>query len=198
MTRYRIKIVPDEGMNPREEHDNLGTMACWHRRYDLGDVKPKVGPAEYCSQQGISKETHVILPLYLYEHGGITIATTPFSCPWDSGQVGFIYAARGAEGMTDEQLEACLKGEVDTYDAYLTGEIYGFVLERGAVFTKHREDGKTTKGVDWVHESSCFGFFRDPRDDIRGHIDDAIFPALEEAYKDIGEWAEVEVAEEAA
>jgi hypothetical protein len=34
----------------------------------------------------------VILPLYLYDHGGITISCSPFSCPWDSGQVGWIYA----------------------------------------------------------------------------------------------------------
>jgi hypothetical protein len=31
--------------------------------------------------------------LYLYDHGGITISTGPFSCPRDSGQVGFIYAS---------------------------------------------------------------------------------------------------------
>jgi len=34
----------------------------------------------------------VILPLYLYDHSGITMNTTGFSCPWDSGQVGWIYA----------------------------------------------------------------------------------------------------------
>ena len=34
----------------------------------------------------------VILSLYLYDHSGITMNTTGFSCPWDSGQVGWIYA----------------------------------------------------------------------------------------------------------
>jgi len=33
------------------------------------------------------------LPLYLYDHSGITISTGPFSCPFDSGQVGFIYCS---------------------------------------------------------------------------------------------------------
>ncbi len=37
---------------------------------------------------------YVILPLYLYDHGGITMRTNPFSCPWDSGQVGWIYAPK--------------------------------------------------------------------------------------------------------
>jgi len=38
---------------------------------------------------------YVILPLYLYDHGGITMSTNPFSCPWDDGgQVGWIYASK--------------------------------------------------------------------------------------------------------
>ncbi len=39
-------------------------------------------------------DKHVILPLYLYDHGGITMSTGPFSCRWDSGQVGWIYAEK--------------------------------------------------------------------------------------------------------
>jgi hypothetical protein len=35
-----------------------------------------------------------IKDLYLYDHSGITISTSPFSCGWDSGQVGFIYLTR--------------------------------------------------------------------------------------------------------
>ena len=30
----------------------------------------------------------VFLPLYLFDHSGITMNTSGFSCPWDSGQVG--------------------------------------------------------------------------------------------------------------
>lgn len=37
---------------------------------------------------------YVILPLYLYDHGSITMSTGAFSCPWDSGQVGWIYASK--------------------------------------------------------------------------------------------------------
>lgn len=35
-----------------------------------------------------------ILPLYLYDHSGITMSTTSFNDRWDSGQVGYIYASR--------------------------------------------------------------------------------------------------------
>ena len=39
-------------------------------------------------------DKYVILPLYLYDHGGITMSTGAFSCPWDSGRVGWIYAEK--------------------------------------------------------------------------------------------------------
>lgn len=28
--------------------------------------------------------------VYAYSHGGLTVSTTPFSCHWDSGQLGFV------------------------------------------------------------------------------------------------------------
>lgn len=39
-------------------------------------------------------EHAVVLPLYLYDHGGITMNTGGFSDPWDSGQVGFIFVSK--------------------------------------------------------------------------------------------------------
>ena len=38
---YIIKIYQDDTSedSPREDRDNLGTMVCTHRRYNLGDVQ---------------------------------------------------------------------------------------------------------------------------------------------------------------
>lgn len=56
----------------------------------------------------IIRKKFIILPLYLYDHGGITISTRPFSCPWDSGQVGYIYASkdkfRKETGYSEDEL----------------------------------------------------------------------------------------------
>jgi hypothetical protein len=81
-------------------------------------------------------EGMVILPLYLYDHSGITMNTRGFSCPWDSGQAGWIYAdydmVKNAYGeVTPETLakaKAFLEAEVKAYDHYLTGQCYGFKL----------------------------------------------------------------------
>jgi len=74
----------------------------------------------------------VILPLYLYDHSGITMNTTGFSCPWDSGQVGWIYATKkdvkkwyGLKRINKpyiDKVREILLGEVKAYDRYLTGE----------------------------------------------------------------------------
>ena len=152
---YRLKVrVEIDPMDPRD-WDNLGTMACWHGRYELGDVQPDERPAEYVEAL---PEGTVILPLYLYDHSGITMNTTGFSCRWDSGQVGIIYAtpediASCGAGTTTEDIERYLTGEVETYDNYLTGSVYGYVVEKSSVCDK----GETH----WDHVDSCWGYYGD-------------------------------------
>ena len=124
--------------NPRVENDNLGTMWCWHRRYDLGDSdRNKYDTRNFSGwsemKEAIQKDIKpvAILPLYLYDHSGITMRTEPFSCPWDSGRVGFIFFTREklkdlgykiASKSAVKKAMACLEAEVKDYDRYLTGE----------------------------------------------------------------------------
>ena len=80
----------------------------------------------------------VILPLYLYDHGGITMNTSGFHCPWDSGQVGWIYADEETilkeYGSLSEKhrdtCRECLKGEVAIYDSFLTGDCWYLTIEK--------------------------------------------------------------------
>ena len=97
--KYKIEVIHDtDPFDPRED-DNLGTMICFHGSYNLGD-KHDYNHQDYNGwdemKEAIIKneDVGVILPLYLYDHSGITIATTPFSCRWDSGQVGFIIISK--------------------------------------------------------------------------------------------------------
>ena len=83
-------------------------------------------------------ENVVMLPLYLYDHSGLTMRTFPFSCPWDSGQVGFAYITKKKmeeEGISVENEEELrqkmtniINSEVKTYDNYLTGNVYSIAL----------------------------------------------------------------------
>ncbi len=95
---------------------------------------------------------YVILPLYLYDHSGISMSTGPFSCPCDSGQVGYIICDDGTiqnDFKGDRDLaEKALQAEVEVYDQYLTGDVYGFIVEE-----------RDTEDDLWEHVDSCCGFF---------------------------------------
>ena len=99
MKKFELEIEQDSSPDSPRTWDNLGTMVCFHKRYNLGD-KTDYRSSDYDSwdelKQGIIENEGevVILPLFLYDHSGITISTTPFSCNWDSGQVGFIFVSK--------------------------------------------------------------------------------------------------------
>jgi len=145
---YKIEIAPDEDpIDPRGD-DNLGTMVCFHNRYNLGD-KHDYHHADYNSwgelKEAIIKNENpgVILPLYLYDHSGITMNTTGFDCPWDSGQIGWIfiskkkileeYGRKKVSRKLIEKVREYLIAEVKTYDQYLTGDVYGFRITKDGV-----------------------------------------------------------------
>lgn len=121
-------------------------------RDKYGDVKSEA-MIDKAVDDGL--DNMVFLPLYLYDHSGITMSCSPFPCRWDSGQVGYIYATRemilkeyGGKCLTKykrERAEKLLRAEVEEYDMYLTGDVWGYIVE-------HEETG-------W--EDSCWGFFGD-------------------------------------
>ena len=140
---FEVEVFYDEYLESPREWYNLGTMACSHSRYNLGDEKLEDlgGSAEEVDETLKEMDAVVVLPLYVYEHGGITMNTSGFSCPWDSGQVGIIYITRdtvkkelGWKRITAarmEKLREYLTGEVETFDQYLRGEVYGYSWEGG-------------------------------------------------------------------
>jgi hypothetical protein len=97
MNTQREEYPFEERYNPRE-FDNLGSLEIYTDRRNLGD------PRDYSTSNYESWKEHekdifksgalFVLPIYLYSHGGITISTTPFSCSWDSCQVGFMYVMK--------------------------------------------------------------------------------------------------------
>lgn len=114
---------------------------------------------------------YVHLPVYMYSHGGITINTTGFSCPWDSWQTGIIYVSRKTldkRGITENDALDILRLEIDVLDKYIRGDVYSFVIQY------EDEDGEE---INELSGDSCSGFYGDdPRTNgMSAHIDlDAI------------------------
>jgi hypothetical protein len=138
---FVVRIEQDQDTDSPRDWCNMGKMVCWHRRYILGDEQPREDPADYYDSKikPVLKAGGICLPLYLYDHGGITMRTGSFSDPWDSGQVGWIYAT--AKEIRDsflckritksirERATKSLIGEVDTYAQFLEGRVYYVNIE---------------------------------------------------------------------
>jgi len=164
---FKLTINRDEYAESPRGWDNLGTMVHWHRRYDLGDGNLDLLDAALAEHPmwhdcyGDSRsEKYVepddaqrlynlairfgfaILPYYLYDHSGLTVSTAPFSCPWDSGMVGFIFCspAKMRENYNLKQgqritakrknlVERILKEEIEIFDQFLRGDVWHYLIE---------------------------------------------------------------------
>lgn len=157
----------DDAGDPRKEFDNVGEMVHWHRDYDLGDRKIDNLEADAMTRRGfpllsrylfLCHNAAVVLPLGLLDHSGLTMwvgggSHWSDSAGWDSGTVGFIWCTHEdvqREWNGDvEAAERYLRGEVSTYDAYLTNRVAGYTVED--------EDGEVL--------DSCWGFYPDDEGD---------------------------------
>ncbi|VXC23850.1 conserved hypothetical protein [Pseudomonas sp. 8Z] len=187
--KITVRIIADHTPENPRTSDVLGMMVCAPGRHNLGDDNAKQYALEiiykHLSEKTLEMmhfdpdylpdveralqktEQVILLPLYLYDHGGITMRTTPFRCPWDSGKVGFIFISKAAartefgwKRLTAGRittLQTYLEGEVETYDQYLTGDVWGYEVVH---------DGEVVE--------SCWGFFgHDPiQNGIVDHLSD--------------------------
>lgn len=142
--------------NPRD-HTNVGTFVHWHRRYVLGDEQIS-GQMDEAMQRGglrllrryltLMRGATVVMPVGLIDHSGISVYVGggAHACDpggWDSGTVGVIFdtpESREETGVPLDKVEEALKSEIEVYDLYVRGEVYGYRV-----------------GADRV-EDSCFGF----------------------------------------
>jgi hypothetical protein len=138
-----LKIYHDQHPTPPNEWDGEATLVIWSREYSLDeDGYIAYGdPEDFIEWAAKSKA--FFLPVYAYSHGGLTISTSPYSCQWDSGPIGFIYITR--EQIKDwghdwkyftkgrkQQIKEWLEATVKVWDQYLTGDVYGFELVESA------------------------------------------------------------------
>jgi hypothetical protein len=191
-------------------------MVCWHNRYNLGDYE-KNGrrsiagkdeltfddPSDFQEWAEENKQNLIMLPLYLYDHSGITMNTGGFSCPWDSGQVGYIFVTK--EQIRKEydwklitaarrsKILEYLKGEVTVYDQYLTGDVYGYQLYR-LDLAPDMELEDDDDPADYGEEiDSCWGFYglKDLKAELKTTIDGCIKEDTEKQWLAIPVQAEV-------
>jgi hypothetical protein len=164
-----LKVYNDGSAESPRSWDNLAKMVFFGGKESLGDKHNIVLNRSYASrwefaEQGAEDvkkmmDAVICLPVHYYEHGGAGISLSaneyPFNCPWDSGTIGFAVVTKSdlrkeynLKCITQKAINKALtvvKGEVETLNQYIAGEVYGF-----RVFNEKGEE-----------EDSCWGFYGD-------------------------------------
>lgn len=114
--------------------------------------------AKLCRKYG--EEKVFILPVWMYEHSGISLSagvrSYPYNDPWDSGCLGYAYVWRDVIeanfGHVDDwkaKAEEIIQSEIETYSSYLNGDCWGYELYS-------RDDASE----EWEEtDESCWGFY---------------------------------------
>ncbi len=187
-----ITIHYDNYTESPREWCNLGTIVAAHHRYNLSDVAfPQAGDhgsllddfkTYLANDQSLTLSDVIYLPVYMYEHSGIAISSTPFNCRWDSGQLGFIYVTKqqiykdySVKRISPKLLATItniLNNELELYDHYLQGYCYEYRIY------------DNNECID-----SCGGFLGELKDikiQIREQIDPSLWKQLDAIkYEDI-------------
>lgn len=136
---YIIRVDYCEWCDNPRDWSNATYLYLSHRKYNF----PKEGNLYIDEYEDINeqiekyeKQGYWILPVYAYEHGGITISLGSFCDSWDSGLLGWVYCdekLRKQENIeTEEQFYDLAKNEIKMYDKYLQGDcydVYGYCVE---------------------------------------------------------------------
>lgn len=202
--KLRLVIEQDRFSDDPRSWDNIGTMLCCHREYQLGDCnsnkETELQLAEICRKYGKSdeeidemtfgEEVQFILnqdnicglPLWLYDHSGISISTGRV-CPWDSSFVGLIFVEKDfylaqmclkdEEGWKAKAKET-LEGEIETYSSFLEGNVYAWALYEPTVIIRQSMDGEElSRTIDEEGEivDSICGFYNPTFGDVEKYFD---------------------------
>jgi len=138
MTDFKINIVQDSQPGSPDDwaNDDIFLVAfsnrhLWITRNGLTDPEQIENWAE----------EYDIFELYAYIHSGITLSLEPFSCPWDSGQYGYVLVKKGS--CSSEIAQSSAQFLVDEWNMYLSGDVWGFDIT-----------GPNGKSI-----ASCWGFY---------------------------------------
>lgn len=162
-SKYFLQYMEDEGIERGDPEDVLSEF---HAAVEDGEVR---------FAMDVLKDLYAWLPMYLYEHSGLTVScgerAYPYDDRWDSSEIGWIVLSKAkalselGAGENDwrEKAEACMRAEVKAYDDYHTGNVWMYALfESGEPIGKNEydpENGRSDENA-WGGGSieSCGGF----------------------------------------
>ncbi len=190
---YRIKIVQDEGFDsPNDWLNDERFLVFEHKNFNIKregfepqDIYDYINGANY----PIYKD-YYIFQIEAYIHSGVSLRLFNGikQCQWDSSITGFVLIKK--EDTTEEQAKEYAERLIETWNQYLSGEVYGYVVEEANVYYQISKQDLTEvinkphgyinleefyvraeEDHDWGYVDSCYGFYGDPEES--GCIDEA-------------------------
>ena len=184
----RVRIVQDEDAETPRNWSNLSKMIFTGSYKHLGDKHEVDFDEEFDSRQDFIergeeivrkhfKDVAVCYAVHMYKHSGESISidySGQYTCRWDSGTIGFAIVTKedirkeyNIKRVTQKYIDKCeniVRGEIKTLDQYISGEVYGYVVE-----------DKDENVID-----SCYGFFGDDieKNGISDYLEEKYVKAL--------------------
>lgn len=130
-----VQILPDpDAEGPRECFGHIATFAFFHKRYSLGDkveIKSEDYPGWTEMEQAIVRmyKPSYITPVYMYDHSGLVLSTSPFPCPWDSGRVGFMWISD--PNIPPDKQPLIVEDEIQELNQWLSGDVWMINIDDG-------------------------------------------------------------------
>jgi hypothetical protein len=154
----KIHIRQDDNTESPREWCNSWTWYSNHRRYsfdrdyktrhwykidDIFDGETEEGETVRDAILRQNPDLLDVRPIYMLDHSGVSVSLGSFNDPWDSGVGAFAVITReqaekdcpdlkGNDEKLKERAYGWLKDEVETYQQFLSGEVYGYVVEDGS------------------------------------------------------------------
>ena len=119
---HHIDIYYDESPESPRAWDNLGTFYTIHHRYCPEEEFDRHFQWEevfdrYGDFSDSFEKQYIALKIYLYDHSGQTISSSPFFYPWDSGLFGIVAVSveKVKEGIRLKLLTADRRRKIEGY-----------------------------------------------------------------------------------
>ncbi len=145
----KLEILQDEhASSPSEWGDDSLFLVANHRQFYVPVPGEKRLPQYGNEVADRFAKTHHIFDLEAYIHSGVRLALSgegnfPDRC-WDVSQLGYVFASK-SEWKTRKEARKAALSLVETWNDYLSGDVWGYVVED--------DDGNCL--------DACWGFYGD-------------------------------------
>lgn len=133
-----LEIVQDDCTYSPRENANAGILCISNKNvtnetddFKVEDHKDWDGVERWLQTK---KGAIAMLPVFVYDHGGITISTTPSWDCWDERHVGYYYTTKqnfqdcvGGE-LDANNIKQVLESEIKELNQYFRGDVYAFKI----------------------------------------------------------------------